>query len=219
MPHYSHDREVDHETVKELYFYAMHNMDTEQELNELLERMHEAAQHGSFSRPYVFGWARRFADDVVIKYRHNHATRDWHVPAIDMDALVYKIAVESLIPEVEAWARDNVRHRVTATPIMREKISRTELVEKVDAAGSHFFDRGAKKFFNSKLESEGFVRPDGNIFFVTSEAQPLDYGRTGPRAYTVREFYGSANIRTVGEFMGYGHRADALAEARGLARH
>ncbi len=76
--------------------------------------------------------------------------------------------------------------------------------------GGHWFDRGALRFFNSKLESKLI----GGRFFVTSERMELSY----PKKYTVRRAEPNGDIETVGEFQGYHYRSDALQAARLAAK-
>lgn len=68
----------------------------------------------------------------------------------------------------------------------------------VTNSGSHFFDRGAMKFFNSKIES-GILQ---GAYFITSERMELDM----PKLYTIRyvEFdpavIPAAQVEELGEF-------------------
>lgn len=55
-----------------------------------------------------------------------------------------------------------------------------ELRKAVVDSGSHFFDKDAMEFFNSRIQPELF----GNLFFITSEAMD-----DGPREYSVRWVY------------------------------
>jgi len=69
------------------------------------------------------------------------------------------------------------------------------------AAGQHFFDPGAMRFFKSKVDTFIF----GERFFVTSEQGPNDV-----RRYSVREAKFDGSIDTIGEFQAY----DSLTKAR-----
>lgn len=77
------------------------------------------------------------------------------------------------------------------------------------AAGFHFFDHPAMRFFGSRIHAT--VYPGG--FFVTSEQPPH-----GPRYYTVRRAMPDGSIETVGDFCAYptrraAHKAAAAAAA------
>lgn len=89
-------------------------------------------------------------------------------------------------------------------------MTKTELIKKVKATGSHFFDRDTMSFFNSKLIS--VYGGSKGVYFVTSEKP-----RGERAAYTVRGFTVARGVDTVGEFMGYAKGADAQRAARALA--
>ena len=78
------------------------------------------------------------------------------------------------------------------------------------AAGFHFFDQAAMRFFGSRILPT--VHTDGHrVLFVTSER----YDDRTPRLYTVREFDPTtARIDTVGDFQGYTTARQAHAAAR-----
>ena len=78
------------------------------------------------------------------------------------------------------------------------------------AAGGHFFDRGAMRFFESRIES-GLLRGG---YFITSEA----YGDGTPRFYQVRQIDESdlRNVETIGDHHETREDAmDAVREHRG----
>ena len=57
------------------------------------------------------------------------------------------------------------------------------LKAKAEQAGNTFFDKGAMRFFNSRVLPSSFTKMDEGVYrFVTSERH--DYG---PRLYTIRE--------------------------------
>lgn len=89
----------------------------------------------------------------------------------------------------------------------------SELKAEVAASGSHFFDRAAMKFFDSKLEftSSGpmctTAEYGGMVFFVTSEKAPTEGSK---RRYTVRCWTrGTARYSTIGKFQQYATKDDA----------
>jgi len=75
------------------------------------------------------------------------------------------------------------------------------------AAGHHFFERGALRFFNSRMES-GLLR---GKYFVTSEQGPH-----GPRMFTIREARPDGSIKTVGPFMAFRFKEDAKDAIKAL---
>ncbi len=76
------------------------------------------------------------------------------------------------------------------------------------AAGFYWFSPDTMSFFSSAVESEVLV---GNRF-VTSEKTP-----SGRKGYTVREFdQDTARIHTVGRFMGYATKREAVRASRTL---
>ncbi len=70
-----------------------------------------------------------------------------------------------------------------------------------DEAGRHWFETDTMEFFKTRLESDLI---DGR-YFISSERGPY-----GPRAYTIRLADEDAHIQTVGEFMGYKTKTDAI---------
>ena len=76
----------------------------------------------------------------------------------------------------------------------------TEIKQKNAAAGQHFFDPEALRFFRSKVLSQVYEGP-GGIFFVTSEQFVGSDGIPAKRAYTVRRFNpADADMTTMGGF-------------------
>lgn len=77
------------------------------------------------------------------------------------------------------------------------------------AAGLHWFDPGALRFFRSRVSTTLYA----GCVFVTSERNP-----SGRRAYSVRVAHADASIQTVGAFMSYASRNGAHAAAARIAR-
>jgi hypothetical protein len=74
----------------------------------------------------------------------------------------------------------------------------------------HWFERGAMKFFGTKLPSYAH-KGLGGVYFVTSEQPPH-----GARAFSVRKLVGPGKIDTIGEFCSM-TKAKADLMARRLA--
>lgn len=120
----------------------------------------------------------------------------------------------------------------------------TASIERDSAGYTHFFDRGAKRFFLSRIGQNAY--PTANPFitlFVTSErfdgadryedryvatGRVNSYGLMGiakhtvmigdPRRYTIRSYdWRTRSIGTVGEFQAYDSSRAANREARRLA--
>ncbi len=75
------------------------------------------------------------------------------------------------------------------------------------AAGYHFFSPDSLRFFGSRVLPTVYA---GNVF-ITSEYTNWD---RSDRAYTVRRLESDGTIETVGEFLGYATRAEAVKVAR-----
>ena len=60
--------------------------------------------------------------------------------------------------------------------------------------GDHWFERGAMRFFNSRIASGVY----GGHFFISSER----YNENTPRRYTIRSCY-NGKIDTIGDFQQY----------------
>lgn len=86
------------------------------------------------------------------------------------------------------------------------------------AAGFHFFDPPAMRFFRSRVLS-GVAEGPGGVFFVTSERFVPSSGpsRDFPRRYTVRRALASGAIADGSEFQGFATAAAARRAARKLA--
>ena len=73
-------------------------------------------------------------------------------------------------------------------------------------AGSHFFDKSAMRFFNSRLLDQVYHVPNSkDLYFITSE-QFIDHttGDKQPRLYTIRKYnHETIQIETIGEFQQY----------------
>jgi hypothetical protein len=75
-----------------------------------------------------------------------------------------------------------------------------EIEHAADRAGSHFFSRGAKRFFRSRILGDAF-HGTGGCYFVTSEQYEDSHGRRAGRHYTIRKFNPeTAEIDTFGPF-------------------
>lgn len=83
------------------------------------------------------------------------------------------------------------------------------------AAGMHWFEPGAMRFFRSRVCSDVFpCDPRECTYFVTGETNPA-----GERRYSVRAaFWENADIDTIGEFHSYTSRKAALGAARRYSR-
>lgn len=80
------------------------------------------------------------------------------------------------------------------------------------AQGSHWWDAGALRFFNSRIGYEVFQGP-GGVYFVSSERCNHD----SPRLFTVRQFDPeTSDLVSKGgsEFQEYASRSDARARAK-----
>lgn len=112
-----------------------------------------------------------------------------------------KAAATVLESYVEAIRPKTVSGRIPA--------SIAELKDMARAAGSHFFDRGNVRFFNSRTLPSVYSGP-GGVFFVTSE----QYDDRSARRFTVRKYNPeTADISSFGEF-----NKMSQSEAQALAR-
>ncbi len=88
-----------------------------------------------------------------------------------------------------------------------------EIKQRAINADSHFFDRAAMRFFDSKIE-RGVYQGIGGVFFITSEQFHGSSG-SAPRKWSIRQFDPDTNdIDTYGEF----NAIDSLPQAKRLAR-
>lgn len=83
-----------------------------------------------------------------------------------------------------------------------------ELKREFMAAGNHFFDESAMRFFNSRVEGDPVESADGGrVYFVTSE----QYDEESPRLFTVRVWARDAGrASSVSAFQAYDSRDDAM---------
>jgi hypothetical protein len=82
--------------------------------------------------------------------------------------------------------------------------------------GSHFFSKGAMRFFRSRIASRTHSGP-GGVYFVTSE----QFDERSPRLFTVHKFTDLGDrceIDTIGKFQQYRTGASAHSAAARAAR-
>ena len=80
------------------------------------------------------------------------------------------------------------------------------------AAGSHWFEKSALRYFSSRISSHVYSLPGGALF-VSSE-QFKGFGtEDGPRLYSVRSCTSDGSIDTVGEFQQHESSKAAHTEA------
>ena len=78
--------------------------------------------------------------------------------------------------------------------------SAADIERAADRAGSHFFDKSAKRFFRSRILPDAW-HGSGGVYFVTSEQFEGSNGYRKPRYYTVRKFDPKdGDINTFGPF-------------------
>ena len=94
----------------------------------------------------------------------------------------------------------------------RQYSSIKEIIEDAKQAGSHFFDTATMKFFSSRILPTLY----NGRYFITSERD--SYRDSNPRVYTVREYMGGGDIRTVGVFGQYRFRQQAHSAIRKLIK-
>lgn len=81
----------------------------------------------------------------------------------------------------------------------------TEVKKANKVKGRHFFDKDALAFFGSKVFPELYTVA-GRQFFITVED---NFNRT-QKFYTIREAMPDGDIETVGEFLGYESKEQAI---------
>ncbi len=81
----------------------------------------------------------------------------------------------------------------------------TEVKKANKEIGQHFFDRDTLAFFGSKVYPDLYTVA-GRQFFVTSED---NYNRT-EKGYTIREAMPDGDIETIGEFLQYATKEQAI---------
>lgn len=93
---------------------------------------------------------------------------------------------------------------------MAEQMSMEQIRRSNKDAGFHFFDPQTIRFFRSRIG--GTVHGDG--YFITSEQPPY-----GPRRWTIRQAMPDGSIRSVGGFLRYSSRSEALKALRRRIRN
>lgn len=84
-----------------------------------------------------------------------------------------------------------------------------DVINEVTKAGNKWFNEEAMKFWDSHIESELF----DNLTFVSSEL--THDGKE--RRYTIRRYVPDCkDVETVGEFLQYGTKEDAVLVARNI---
>jgi len=109
----------------------------------------------------------------------------------------------------QSHGREGKRCEITATG----GASLRDVKECAAICNSPWFEKGAMRFFKTRLGDKAYADGVGGAFFVSSEQGPH-----GPRAYSVRRYSAErCSVGTVGEFMGYKTSAQATSAARKLA--
>ena len=85
--------------------------------------------------------------------------------------------------------------------------------------GSHFFDKEAKAFFNSRIFEKTYNSGVGTTLFITSERfSALSSGGRfdddAPTLFTVRESRENGSVHTVGRFQQHATKQAAMQAAR-----
>lgn len=102
-------------------------------------------------------------------------------------------------------------------PETQHGISVSDLKAIAKEHGSHFFDFGTMRFFNSRVHSPVYTGGDG-WYFVTSEQNTGAFGdSSNPRMYTVRRMTKDADIDEP-EGEGAFQKHSTLEKARSVAR-
>jgi hypothetical protein len=86
---------------------------------------------------------------------------------------------------------------------MRQYNTITEIKEANKAIGHHWFSIGTKRFFDSKVESRVLY----GQYFISSESLP----GAKARQYSIRKALENGQIETVGEFLSFETKKDAIA--------
>ena len=94
----------------------------------------------------------------------------------------------------------------------KQYTSLSQIISEAETAGSHFFTRGAMRFFDSRI----LVKVYGGCYFITSERD--NYRDSNPRFYTIRKYEGGLGIETVGEFCQYATKAQAESAIKKLIK-
>lgn len=99
-----------------------------------------------------------------------------------------------------------------------KRYSMSDIRQMNAANGLNFFDRGAMRFFDSRIESSAY-NGVGGVFFITSEQFHGSMGIVSPRKFTIRQFIpGTGAVETFGKFNDINYIEDARFMARAAAR-
>lgn len=86
------------------------------------------------------------------------------------------------------------------------------------AAGFHWFDPAALRWFRSRVHAATYQTPSGCLFVSSEQYVAYDPYRCEPRKFTVRRFTESTGeVDTVGDFQEFGSRSGAHAAAARIA--
>ncbi len=100
---------------------------------------------------------------------------------------------------------------MTTEPVARRFRSMADVKRANQAADQHWFDEGALRFFDSRIDN---VLHAGR-YFITSE-QFHGSTHSNPRRWSIREVSADGSIETVGDFQAYASHPDALIALREL---
>lgn len=179
---------------------------------------------------YSYGTPIAYRDDtgkIIFNSRNYSQTTSRHQNLIKravMGKEIVEVSEQTLnekINDMQHLRRKEKRNFQEEDRILPNKLIDTEVLEeRNEKAGYHFFEKGTKRFFNSKIGKNGYVNNDGTkAFFVTSEQfRGLD-GSAEPRKYTVRvSDLRTGEVDTVGEFQEHSDSRSATNEAKRLSK-
>ena len=100
------------------------------------------------------------------------------------------------------------------TPEEAPRVTSADVKKFSSLRGSHFFEAGAMRFFNSRVLGDTFAAADGSaVYFVTSER----FDSSTPRRYTVRICRPNYTVDSASEFQEFASSRAAKNAARRLA--
>lgn len=103
--------------------------------------------------------------------------------------------------------------------MLPQRFYSTEDIRRHADGKTHFFDRGAMRFFSSRIGSNAYTTINPYVhLFVTSEQFVPSTGKPDPRYYTIRAYDSrDGDVKTIGKFQEYANARVANKAAKELA--
>jgi len=135
----------------------------------------------------------------------------------DSDSRYFKLRQDGLSHDEAVKQLTNINK----VPVnITETVSTYDIKKANERAGKYWFTPDSMKFFNSNIESIGYLKKGSSTegYFISSEKHTNSYmGISEPRKYTIRKFdLKTGGVDTEGDFQAYNSKSEAILSMKKL---